>query len=114
MGGKLYLPNPDGLAFLVVLFCPDVGLAATIDGLGLTAIRTAAAVALAARQCETARSPTIWRQPARMRPAPRRSPSSTPEPSPAQESCCEPTECDHRHGASVQVLVRILVQVALV
>ncbi|MCY4663309.1 MAG: hypothetical protein OXC00_01440 [Acidimicrobiaceae bacterium] len=49
VGGKLYLTHPDGFAFLVGLFSPDVGLVATFDGLGLTAIRTAAATALAVR-----------------------------------------------------------------
>ncbi len=49
VGGKLYLTHPDGFAFLVGLFSPDAGLAATFDGLGLTAIRTAAASALAIR-----------------------------------------------------------------
>ena len=49
VGGKLYLTHPDGFAFLVGLFSPDVGLMATFDGLGLTAIRTAAATALAVR-----------------------------------------------------------------
>ena len=49
VGGKLYLTHPDGFAFLVGLFSPDVGLMATFDGLGLTAIRTAAASALAVR-----------------------------------------------------------------
>ena len=49
VGGKLYLTHPDGFAFLVGLFSPDAGLVATFDGLGLTAIRTAAATALAAR-----------------------------------------------------------------
>ena len=49
VGGKLYLTHADGFAFLVGLFSPDVGLAATFDGLGLTAIRTAAATALAVR-----------------------------------------------------------------
>ena len=43
VGGKLYLTHPDGFAFLVGLFSPDAGLVATFDGLGLTAIRTAAA-----------------------------------------------------------------------
>ncbi|MDE0656120.1 MAG: hypothetical protein OXH58_06060, partial [Acidimicrobiaceae bacterium] len=47
VGGKLYLTHPDGFAFLVGLFSPDAGLVATFDGLGLTAIRTAAASALA-------------------------------------------------------------------
>lgn len=49
VGGKLYLTHPDGFAFLVGLFSPDAGLVATFDGLGLTAIRTAAATALAVR-----------------------------------------------------------------
>ena len=49
VGGKLYLTHPGGFAFLVGLFSPDVGLVATFDGLGLTAIRTAAATALAVR-----------------------------------------------------------------
>ena len=49
VGGKLYLTHADGFAFLVGLFSPDVGLVATFDGLGLTAIRTAAATALAVR-----------------------------------------------------------------
>ena len=49
VGGKLYLTHPDGFAFLVGLFSPDAGLVATFDGLGLTAIRTAAASALAVR-----------------------------------------------------------------
>ena len=48
VGGKLYLTHADGFAFLVGLFSPDAGLA-TFDGLGLTAIRTAAATALAVR-----------------------------------------------------------------
>ena len=49
VGGKLYLTHPDGFAFLVGIFSPDAGLVATFDGLGLTAIRTAAATALAVR-----------------------------------------------------------------
>ena len=49
VGGKLYLTHPDGFAFLVGLFSPEAGLMATFDGLGLTAIRTAAATALAVR-----------------------------------------------------------------
>ena len=49
VGGKLYLTHPDGFAFLVGLFSPDAGLVATFDGLGLTAIRTAAATAVAVR-----------------------------------------------------------------
>ena len=49
VGGKLYLTHPDGFAFLVGLFSPEAGLVATFDGLGLTAIRTAAATALAVR-----------------------------------------------------------------
>ncbi len=49
VGGKLYLTHPGGFAFLVGLFSPDAGLVATFDGLGLTAIRTAAASALAVR-----------------------------------------------------------------
>ncbi len=49
VGGKLYLTHPDGFAFLVGLFSPEAGLVATFDGLGLTAIRTAAASALAVR-----------------------------------------------------------------
>ena len=34
VGGKLYLTHPDGFAFLVGLFSPDVGLVATFDGAG--------------------------------------------------------------------------------
>ncbi|MXZ98953.1 MAG: ornithine cyclodeaminase family protein [Acidimicrobiaceae bacterium] len=49
VGGKLYLTHPGGFAFLVGLFSPAAGLVATFDGLGLTAIRTAAASALAVR-----------------------------------------------------------------
>ena len=49
VGGKLYLTHPGGFAFLVGLFNPHAGLVATFDGLGLTAIRTAAATALAVR-----------------------------------------------------------------
>ena len=49
VGGKLYLTHPDGFAFLVGLFSPEAGLLGTFDGLGLTAIRTAAATALAVR-----------------------------------------------------------------
>ena len=49
VGGKIYLTHPDGFAFLVALFSPEAGLVATFDGLGLTAIRTAATTALAAR-----------------------------------------------------------------
>ncbi len=49
VGGKLYLTHPDGFAFLVGLFSPTAGLVATFDGLGLTAIRTASATALAVR-----------------------------------------------------------------
>ena len=48
-GGKLYLTHPNGFEFLVALFSPDGGLLATFDGLGLTAIRTAAGTALAMR-----------------------------------------------------------------
>ena len=49
VGGKLYITHTDGFAFLVGLFSPDDGLVATFDGLGLTAIRTAAATAVAIR-----------------------------------------------------------------
>ena len=49
VGGKLYLTHSGGYTFLVALFSPDVGLVATFDALGLTAIRTAAATALAVR-----------------------------------------------------------------
>lgn len=48
-GGKLYLTHSNGFEFLVALFSPDHGLLATFDGLGLTAIRTAAGTALAIR-----------------------------------------------------------------
>lgn len=49
VGGKLYLTHAGGFAFLVGLFSAEAGLVATFDGLGLTAIRTAAASALAVR-----------------------------------------------------------------
>ncbi len=49
VGGKLYITHKGGFAFLVGLFSPDAGLVATFDGAGLTAIRTAAATALAVR-----------------------------------------------------------------
>ncbi len=48
-GGKLYITHPGGFSFLVGLFKPEAGLVATFDGAGLTAIRTAAASALAVR-----------------------------------------------------------------
>ena len=66
VGGKLYLTHADGFAFLVGLFSPDAGLVATFDGLGLTAIRTAAATALAVRHLA--------------RPAPEPRPFSAPAP----------------------------------
>lgn len=53
-GGKLYLTHPGGFAFLVGLFSPQDGLLATFDGTGLTAIRTAAATAVAIRYLKPA------------------------------------------------------------
>ena len=49
VGGKLYLTHAEGYAFLVALFTRDDGLIATFDAMGLTAVRTAAATALAVR-----------------------------------------------------------------
>ncbi len=48
-GGKLYLTHEGEFSFLVALFSPEGGLLGTFDGKGLTAIRTAAATALAIR-----------------------------------------------------------------
>ena len=49
VGGKPYLTHAGGYTFLVALFSPEVGLVATFDALGLTAVRTTAGTALAVR-----------------------------------------------------------------
>ncbi len=48
-GGKLYIHHPNGFDFVVVLFSADGGVLATLDANALTAVRTAAASAVAMR-----------------------------------------------------------------
>jgi ornithine cyclodeaminase/alanine dehydrogenase-like protein (mu-crystallin family) len=49
LGGKLYAHRPDGFDFFVVLFSTEGGMLATFEANVLTAVRTAAATAVAVR-----------------------------------------------------------------